>query len=141
MAQLGMIDYDTVVLSARKISMDIDQFGPYRIVRKIGHGGMGTVYEGMNLETNEPAAIKLLSAAPAQREGLRERFDAEVKTLLKLRHPNIVRLFGFGEQDGQVFYAMELVDGNSLEQELARGLPWPGAQFVSQPHHHETGEG
>ena len=57
----------------------------------------------------------------AREEGFRSRFEAEIETLRKLRHPNIVRLFGFGEQEGELFYAMELVDGNSLEEELRGG--------------------
>ena len=78
-------------------------------------------YEGVHRETGEPAALKLLSPALAQEEGFRSRFEAEIETLRKLNHPNIVRLFGFGEQDGQLYYAMELVDGNSLEEDLRRG--------------------
>ena len=101
--------------------MDIEWLGPYQIVGKLGRGGMGTVYEGVHRETGEPAAVKLLSAALAQEEGFRVRFEAEIETLRKLNHPNIVRLFGFGEQEGHLFYAMELVDGNSLEEELRRG--------------------
>jgi len=101
--------------------MEIERLGPYRIVGKLGRGGMGTVYEGVHSETGEPAAVKLLAAALAGEEGFRSRFEAEIETLKKLNHPNIVRLFGFGEQDGHLFYAMELVDGNSLEEELRRG--------------------
>ena len=58
---------------------------------------------------------------PGPEEGFRVRFEAEIETLRKLNHPNIVRLFGFGQQEGHLFYAMELVDGNSLEEELRRG--------------------
>jgi len=101
--------------------MKIEQLGPYRIVRELGRGGMGTVYEGTNVETNEPAAVKLLSAKLAREEDSRDRFQAEVEVLRKLNHPNIVRLFGFGDQDGEFFYAMELVDGSSLEAEFSRG--------------------
>ncbi len=100
---------------------EIERLGPYRIVGKLGRGGMGTVYEGVHQETGEPAAVKLLSAALAQEEGFRSRFEIEIETLRKLNHPNIVRLFGFGQQEGHLFYSMELVDGNSLEEELRRG--------------------
>jgi len=79
---------------------------------------MGTVYEALNVETTEPAAIKLLSATLTGVEDFRERFAAEIATLKKLNHPNIVRLFGFGEQQGRLYYAMELVDGPSLEGQL-----------------------
>lgn len=101
--------------------MFIERLGPYQIRRRIGRGGMGTVYEGVDVETGLPAAIKLLPSHMAQQPGFRERFEAEIETLRKLNHPNIVRLFGFGEQDGQLFYAMEYVAGSSLEEQLNRG--------------------
>ena len=101
--------------------MSIKQLGPYRIGRKLGRGGMGTVFEAVLSETGETAAIKLLSAALAHDDGFRDRFKAEIETLRKLRHPNIVRLYGFGEQDDYLYYAMELVKGRSLEDELQAG--------------------
>lgn len=101
--------------------MHFERLGPYSIVRKLGKGGMGTVFAGVHVETNEVAAVKVLSAALAQEEGFRERFEAEVESLKKLHHPNIVRLLGFGEQDGHLFYAMELVEGRSLEEEVQAG--------------------
>ncbi len=110
--------------------MQIERLGPYQIVGKLGRGGMGTVFEGVNLETGEPAAVKLLSAALAEEEGFRGRFEAEIETLRKLNHPNIVRLFGFGEDDTRLFYAMELIDGNSLEEELGRGRRFDWREVV-----------
>ncbi|GAB6167518.1 serine/threonine-protein kinase [Thermostilla marina] len=101
--------------------MKIERLGPYRLVRKLGRGGMGTVFEGVHDETGEPAAVKMLSFSLAEEEDFRVRFETEIETLKKLRHPNIVRLLGFGEQDGILFYAMELVDGPSLEDEIRRG--------------------
>ena len=101
--------------------MELTTLGPYRIMGMLGHGGMGAVYRAVDEETDEPAAVKILSASMSKHVDFRHRFEAEIETLKKLRHPNIVRLFGFGEQDGLLFYAMELVDGSSLEQELQRG--------------------
>jgi serine/threonine-protein kinase len=101
--------------------MKVEQLGPYRIVRPLGRGGMGTVYEGVNLETDEPAAVKVLSATLAEEPDFRQRFEVEIEALRKLYHPNIVQLFGYGEQDGVLFYAMELVEGSSLEDELRGG--------------------
>src|SRR5262249_28584108 len=83
--------------------------------------GMGAVYEGVDTETGEPAAIKVLSPVLAAEEGFRVRFESEIESLKKLRHPNIVQLFGYGEQAGTLFYAMELVRGASLEDELRSG--------------------
>jgi serine/threonine-protein kinase len=101
--------------------MDIERLGPYEIVGTLGRGGMGAVYKAVHCETREAAAVKLLAADLAGEEGFRSRFEAEIETLRKLRHPNIVRLIGFGQQEELLFYAMELVDGNSLEEELRRG--------------------
>ena len=82
---------------------------------------MGTVYEGVHAETGEPAAVKLLAESLVHEPDFRHRFEAEIETLRKLNHPNIVRLFGFGEEGEHLFYAMELVTGSSLEKELGRG--------------------
>jgi eukaryotic-like serine/threonine-protein kinase len=101
--------------------MQIEQLGPYRIDRKIGRGGMGTVYQGTNVETGQPAAIKVLNPRLAVEEGFRERFETEIETLKKLKHPNIVRLYGFGEQDEHLYYVMELVEGTNIEDELHAG--------------------
>jgi serine/threonine-protein kinase len=106
--------------------MSIEKLGPYQIEDPIGRGGMGTVYRGVNGDTGEPAAVKVLSSLLAADESFRERFDAEIETLRALKHPNIVQLYGYGEQDGHVFFAMELVEGTSLEEELQNGrrLEW-----------------
>jgi serine/threonine-protein kinase len=101
--------------------MKPEQLGPYKIVQKLGRGGMGTVYEAVNVQTGEPAAIKLLNPHLADEEGFRERFGTEIETLKKLKHANIVRLFGYGIQDGHPYYAMELVRGTNLEDELQAG--------------------
>jgi serine/threonine-protein kinase len=99
----------------------LERLGPYRILRQIGRGGMGTVYEGVDLASGQPAAVKLLSADLARHAGFRDRFEAEIEALRKLHHPNIVQLIGFGQQEDQWFYAMELVSGSSLEELLGRG--------------------
>jgi eukaryotic-like serine/threonine-protein kinase len=109
-----------------------DRLGPYRIVRKVGRGGMGTVFMGVDDVAGQTAAIKLLAADMAQLADFRERFKAEIETLRKLNHPNIVQIYGFGEDEEQIFYAMEFVAGSSLEEQLGRGRTflWPEvAQF------------
>ncbi|MEW4563344.1 serine/threonine-protein kinase [Bremerella sp. JC770] len=100
--------------------MDEKKMGPYRLETTIGSGGMGTVYRGIDERTGDKAAIKVLPSNMSHNEGLRERFQREIETLLQLKHPNIVRLFGFGEEDGELFYAMELVDGRSLAEVIVK---------------------
>jgi len=105
--------------------MQVEKLGPYRIGKKIGKGGMGAVYEAVSEIPGEAlgqrVAIKALSPQLAMAEGFRERFEAEIESLKKLDHQGIVRLYGYGEQDGILFYSMELVDGTSLEEELGTG--------------------
>ncbi len=82
---------------------------------------MGTVYMGVDDSSSQTAAIKLLSADMAQQADFRDRFKTEIETLRKLNHPNIVQIFGYGEDEEQIFYAMEFVAGSSLEEQLGRG--------------------
>jgi serine/threonine-protein kinase len=105
----------------------IKNLGPYRIIRMLGRGGMGTVYEGVDDETGQRAAIKALPSHLAEDGNFRERFMGEIETLKQLKHPNIVELFGDGEQDGLLFYSMELVEGQTLQDELQAKhvFAWP----------------
>ena len=105
----------------------IEQLGPYRIIRMLGRGGMGTVYEGIHEGTGQRAAVKTLPTGLAQDGNFRDRFIGEIETLKQLKHPNLVELFGDGEQDGLLFYAMELVEGQTLQEELQAGhkFEWP----------------
>lgn len=101
--------------------MQLTHLGPYVIEKPLGKGGMGSVYAATDPQTGQRVAIKALSPQLATAEGFRERFEAEIESLKTLRHDGIVRLYGYGEQDGVLFYSMELVDGISLEDELKAG--------------------
>ncbi len=98
--------------------------GRYALVRELGHGGMATVYLGTDQKLERPVAIKVL--APATRAYLgSERFQREVLLAAQLSHPNIVPLFEADEADGFLFYVMEYVEGESLEDRLHREGPLP----------------
>ena len=97
------------------------QFGPYRVVRLLGQGGMGAVYEATDIATGQTVAIKTLPPHLAGNQTLRARFQSEIDTLISLRHPGIAQLLGFGEQDGLPFFAMEFVGGRTLEELLRSG--------------------
>jgi serine/threonine-protein kinase len=101
--------------------MHLTRLGPYEIGEPLGKGGMGSVFEAVDTQTGQRVAIKALAPQLAMAEGFRERFEAEIESLKTLRHEGIVRLFGYGEQDGILFYSMELVEGVSLEDELKAG--------------------
>lgn len=104
-----------------------EHLGPYRIGEPIGRGGMGSVFKAIHEKTGEEVAVKVIAAAVSDDIRFRRRFNAEIETLKKLKHPNIVTLIGYGEQHGQLFYSMELVNGESLQQRLRREkrLHWP----------------
>jgi serine/threonine-protein kinase len=101
--------------------MQLTRLGPYEIGKPLGKGGMGSVYAATDTQSGERVAVKALTPHLAMADGFRERFEAEIESLKILRHEGIVRLFGYGEQDGVLFYSMELVDGVSLEDELKAG--------------------
>lgn len=110
--------------------MHPSQLGPYAIGARLGRGGMGAVYEATD-GAGQRVAVKVLAAHLADDVGLRKRFDAEIDTLKSLRHPAIVRLLAFGEQDDQPYFAMELVTGRSLEQLLREGRRFTWRETVS----------
>lgn len=96
------------------------QFGPFEIVSQLGVGGMGIVYQATYLKTGKSVALKVLSPHFTDNEKARARFEREIEILKRLRHRNIVHCFGGGTQDGQRYYAMELMDAGTLEDVLER---------------------
>jgi len=110
--------------------MQPTQLGPYTIGTRLGRGGMGAVFEATDAAGHR-VAVKLLASHLADDVGLRRRFDAEIATLKTLRHPGIVQLLAFGEEDDQPYFAMELVPGQSLEQLLRAGRRFTWQETVS----------
>jgi eukaryotic-like serine/threonine-protein kinase len=105
-----------------------DIIGPYRIVREIGRGGMGVVYEGWDERLARPVAIKtILRTSDLQ---MRERFIREARAAAAVSHPNICQLFDIGEFQGEPFLCMELLDGESLAGRLTKG-PIPVAEAAT----------
>ncbi|NDA68753.1 MAG: serine/threonine protein kinase, partial [Verrucomicrobia bacterium] len=90
------------------------ELGQYRLVRKIAEGGMGEVYEGVQLKLDRPVAVKLLAEQLAREPEFLARFEREAKSAAALNHPNIVQVYDFGCADGQYYFVMELVEGQDL---------------------------
>jgi serine/threonine protein kinase len=88
--------------------------GNFRIVGKIGQGGMGAVYRAMHGTLERPVALKILPAEFASHPEYVMRFLREARTIATLRHENIVQVYDAGEQNGRYFIAMELVEGFNL---------------------------
>ncbi len=101
--------------------------GQYRIELPIDAGGMGQVYRGVHIYLNRPAAIKVMRPHLMAQSSFRERFLQEARSAAALKHQNIVDIYEFGEQDGQLYLVMELVPDGSLRSLLHRRAqqPWP----------------
>jgi serine/threonine protein kinase len=110
--------------------MELKQLGPYVLKRQIGQGGMGTVYEGEHVETGEIVAIKSLVTSRSSDAKFRKRFESEINTLIELNHPNIVRILSHGQDQGHLYFAMQLVEGESLYDRLKERGPLSWAEAV-----------
>ncbi|QEG01263.1 Serine/threonine-protein kinase PrkC [Stieleria maiorica] len=97
-------------------------FGDYRIVRRLGHGGMGVVYEAEQMTTSRRVALKVLAQSLDQGEA-RARFMREGRLAAAINHPNSVYVYGTEEIDGVPTISMELVDGGTLAQRVKQAGP------------------
>ncbi|MFO0679873.1 MAG: serine/threonine-protein kinase [Polyangiaceae bacterium] len=106
--------------------------GKYEIVRRIGRGGMGIVYEARHLHLGTHVAVKVI-AATFDVASARERFEKEARAAAKLRSPFVVRVFDIGStEDGHLFMVMELLHGVDLSTELRQGPPMSTAESVDR---------
>src|SRR5262245_22205850 len=92
------------------------QIGDYRIIREVGRGGMGIVYEAEQVSLGRLVALKVLPQKMLLDERSKRRFEREAKAAAKLHHTNIVPVFGVGEHDGLPYYAMQFIHGQPLDQ-------------------------
>lgn len=121
---------------AAKQAGGLQQLGPYRIVRKLGEGGMGAVYLAEDTAANNrQVALKVLPKRHATDAEFVSRFKREARSAIGLIHPNIVTAYAVGEDFGVHWYAMEFCPGEGLDVKLKRGgaLPWRDAvRFTAQ---------
>src|SRR5580692_10473954 len=104
----------------------------YRLVRRLGTGGMAFVYLARHVMIERLSAIKILRRDLAMDPSHRERFLREARAVNRINHPNIVEITDLGESDGMVFLVMEYVEGESLIAALRRGrFTWPRAARVA----------
>jgi len=96
------------------------RIGHYEIVAELGRGGMGVVFKGHEPALNRYVAIKMLAPALAHDEAVKERFLREARSMAALNDPHIIQIYFIGETDGQPYFAMEFVEGESLSTFLKR---------------------
>ncbi len=103
----------------------------YKLIQRLGAGGMGTVYKGVNLDLKEVVAIKVMHPELAKNQQIYERFKREALSTSKLTHPNTVRIYDFGiEEDGTQFIVMEYVKGTPLSHIIRKEKRLPPARVI-----------
>jgi serine/threonine-protein kinase len=96
------------------------QLGHYDIVSELGRGGMGVVYKGYETSLNRYVAIKVLADSLAHDQSVKERFLREARSMAALNDPHIIQIYFIGDDEGQTYFVMEFVDGESLGSVLKR---------------------
>jgi len=120
--------------------------GHYYLVEEIGLGGMATVYSGLDLDTNQKVAVKVLAPHMARTPLFKARFEREIKLLRRLSHPNIVPILDFGEADDHSYIVMPYFSKGTVQDRLNLGAVGPreGAKLIDQvsaalDHAHQQG--
>jgi serine/threonine protein kinase/tetratricopeptide (TPR) repeat protein len=108
----------------------LQQLGDFRIIREVGKGGMGIVYEAEQVSLGRHVALKVLPKKMLLNAKQKRRFEREAKSAARLHHTNIVPVFGVGEHEGMPYYVMQFIQGLGLDEvldELRRMQKGPGA--------------
>lgn len=111
----------------REIPRELDYLilGKYRLVKLLGKGGMGSIYLAEHTELRKLVAIKIISEKLSHRPQFLELFKREARSAARLQHPNIARVFDYGEERGKCFYVMDYVEGASLGEIIESSGPLP----------------
>ncbi len=110
----------------RPTSEPLGQLGDFRIVREVGRGGMGVVYEAEQVTLKRRVALKVLRYGAAADSEAMQRFQREAETVATLHHTNIVPIFAIGCENGVNYYAMQFIEGRSLADSFQRNPGEPG---------------
>jgi serine/threonine protein kinase len=103
----------------------LKKLGKYEVIGELGHGAMGVVYRARDPVINRLVALKTITSGGADDPSMLERFYREAQSAGGLQHPNIVTIFDMGDESGVPYIAMELIDGENLDQLIAQRTPIP----------------
>ena len=104
----------SVTFRSKERDLSGTQLGEFRLTRKIAVGGMGEVYEAVQLKLDRRVAVKVLSEELEREDEFLARFEREAKSAAALNHPNVVQVYDYGTAGGHFYFVMELVDGVDL---------------------------
>src|SRR5450755_2541781 len=106
------------------------EIASYRILEKLGEGGMGVVYNGVDTALDRPVAIKVLNSTLVNNPELVERFRAEARAQANLNHTNLATLYSFVIHEGNACMVMEFIDGETFEDLILRRGPIPALESI-----------
>lgn len=127
MERLGLETLEEIPVASAQLST-LERIGDYRIVREVGRGGMGIVYEAEQESLGRRVALKVMLPSALMDARQVARFEREARAAAGLHHTNIVPIFGVGRQDAMHYFVMQLIDGQGLDNVLSelRRLKQPG---------------
>ncbi len=126
--QIGATPQATKEVAPPADKMPCERIGHYKLLTKLGEGGMGAVYKALHTKLNKLVALKVLPADRLEDEQAVARFEREMRAVGQLDHPNIVAAHDAGEDEGNHYLVMELVDGVDLAKLIRRCGPLPPAE-------------